>query len=93
MSDNIWVTSTPVCAFLRFWEGMQMKVFVQPGKRQRPPRLIFDGVIDDGDIVMEDGELRLSITAEDIYTKKATQRYTITLDADDRACLERAAKG
>lgn len=70
-----------------------MKVFVQPGKRQRPPRLIFDGVIDDGDIVMEDGELRLSITAEDIYTKKATQRYTITFDADDRACLERAAKG
>lgn len=56
------------------------------------PRLIFDGVIDDGDIVMEDGELRLSITA-DIYTKKATRHYAITLDADDRACLERAAKG
>ncbi|RUM96181.1 hypothetical protein EET67_19520 [Pseudaminobacter arsenicus] len=69
-----------------------MKVFVRPGKRERPPRLIFDAAIDDGDIVVENGELKLSIIADDIYTKNATQRYTIALDAEDRACIDRASK-
>lgn len=67
-----------------------MKVFVRPGKRDRSARLIFEGTINEGHVVMEDGELKLSIIADDIYTKNATQRYTIALDADDRACIDRA---
>jgi hypothetical protein len=69
-----------------------MKVLVQPGKREGVPKVIFDGALEEADIALEEGQLVLSIVADDIYTKNATQRYTITLDADDRTCLEQAAK-
>jgi hypothetical protein len=67
-----------------------MKIFVKPGKREGCPKQIFDGAIDDGDVRVEDGNVILSIIADDIYTAHATQRYTIVLDANDRANIFRA---
>lgn len=67
-----------------------MKIFVKPGKREGFPKQIFEGSIEQAEIVMKDGDLVLSVVADDIYTAKATQRYTITLDADDRAYINQA---
>jgi len=40
----------------------------------------------------EDGEVTVSIIADDIYSKNSTQRYQITLTETEISILSRAAK-
>lgn len=76
-----------------FHGGRIMKMFVQPGKRDGVSKVIFDGALQEANIVLEEGQVVLSIIADDIYTKNATQRYTVVLDPEDQACITQASCG
>ena len=58
-----------------------MKISAQPGKRQdRSARLLFDRQLAADDVTSEPtGGVVLSVIGIDIYTPKATQRYSIEL--------------
>jgi hypothetical protein len=62
-----------------------MKISVQPGKRQnRPLRMLFDGQLTPGEVAAEPaGGVVLSVIGVDIYTPKASQRYSIELSIHD----------
>jgi hypothetical protein len=62
-----------------------MKISVQPGKRQnRPLRMLFDGQLALGEVTSEPaGGVVLSVIGTDIYTPKASQRYSIELSVHD----------
>lgn len=67
-----------------------MKVLVRPGKKEKPPKVIFEGSIEDAGFFADDGTMIISIISDDIYTKNATQRYTVILDLDDQAYINRS---
>ncbi|WP_274425521.1 hypothetical protein [Chelativorans sp. YIM 93263] len=57
-----------------------MKLQVQPGKRAGIAKTLFSGSLDASDIsVKSDRQVVISFLANDIYTPKSTQRYSITL--------------
>jgi hypothetical protein len=71
-----------------------MKISVQPGKRQNgTPRVLFDGQLALGAVISEPaGGVVLSVIGTDIYTPKASQRYTIELSAHDIEAILQALK-
>lgn len=73
-----------------------MKLSVRPGKREGLPKLLFDRLIEREDLqaAPEDGVI-LTIVAKDIYTEKATQRFSIVLSRSeiDMICEVDAARG
>jgi hypothetical protein len=68
-----------------------MKISVQPGKRQNgTPRLIFDGELALSEITTGPlGGVVLSVLCTDIYTPRASQRYSIALDVDDLDAIQK----
>ncbi|MEZ2330669.1 hypothetical protein AB6802_13185 [Mesorhizobium sp. RCC_202] len=50
------------------------------------------GAAADQDVQIEDGEVTVSIIADDISSKNSTQRYQITLTETEISILSRAAK-
>jgi hypothetical protein len=72
-----------------------MKISVQPGKRQNgTPRLLFDGELDIGEVRSEPaGGVVLSVLGSDIYTPKASQRYSIELSVGDVEAILQVLRG
>ena len=72
-----------------------MKISVQPGKRQNgTPRLLFDGQLDPGEVISEPaGGVVLSVVGIDIYTPKASQRYSIELSIHDVEAILQVLSG
>lgn len=72
-----------------------MKISVQPGKRQNgTPRLLFDGQLDLGEVISEPaGGVVLSVVGIDIYTPKASQRYSIELSSYDVEAILQVLRG
>ena len=72
-----------------------MKISAQPGKRQNgTPRLLFDGELDIGEVRSEPaGGVVLSVLGIDIYTPKASQRYSIELSVGDVEAILQVLRG
>jgi hypothetical protein len=72
-----------------------MKISVQPGKRQnRTPRLLFAGQLAPGEVTFEPaGGVVLSVIGIDIYTPKASQRYSIELSVHDVEAILKVLRG
>ena len=81
---------------MRLRDGrLAMKISVQPGKRQNgTPRLLFDGQLAVGEVIPEPaGGVVLSVMGIDIYTPKASQRYSIELSVRDVEAILQVLKG
>jgi hypothetical protein len=72
-----------------------MKISVRPGKRLNgTPKLLFDGQLDVGEVIAEPtGGVVLSVVGTDIYTPKASQRYSIELSIQDVEAVLEVLKG
>ncbi|WP_163264441.1 hypothetical protein [Chelativorans alearense] len=61
-----------------------MKMTVQPGKRPGLPKALFNRDLRTSDIeVDETGVVTLTFVGDDIYTPRATQRFSITLGQNE----------
>jgi len=65
-----------------------MRVNTQPGRKAGPSKCIFCEQIQDQNVqTNENGDVIISITADDIYTKNSKQRYQITLTMEEVGML------
>ncbi|KQZ96591.1 hypothetical protein ASD64_17470 [Mesorhizobium sp. Root157] len=64
-----------------------MKISVRPAKRDGNPKEIFARAIMAEDVSVAGDEIVLTIVVNDIYSKGSSQRYTISLSADDVATI------
>ncbi|WP_159585532.1 hypothetical protein [Chelativorans xinjiangense] len=61
-----------------------MKMTVQPGKRPGLPKALFNRDLRMSDIeINEAGAVTVTFIGDDIYTKNATQRFSITLSQNE----------
>lgn len=71
-----------------------MQISVRPGKKEGFPKTIFDRPVDTDDVdldVDDDGNVIMTIVADDIYAPKSTRRYSIKLDEEDLEAILRAS--
>jgi len=70
-----------------------MQLFTQPGRRPGSPKCIYSAPLQIDDVqINENGDVTVSIIADDIYSKNSTQRYQITLTEAEVSLLSRDAK-
>lgn len=70
-----------------------MKMSVRPGKRDGDAKLLYNEAISAKHIDVDGtGKIALTITASDVYTAKATQRYTLVFSQDELGLIHRVAK-
>lgn len=69
-----------------------MRIHTQPSRRAGALKCIFSGPLEiDGGHLDEEGEVKICLTADDIYTKKSRQRYVIALTREEVMLLGAAA--
>lgn len=69
-----------------------MRIHTRPSRRAGASKCIFSGPLPiDSVQVEEEGVVIISVTADDIYTKKSKQRYEITLTSEELRLLAAAA--
>ena len=70
-----------------------MRLSTQPARKPRSPKCIYSAPLQIDDVqIDENGDVTVSITADDIYSKNSTQRYQITLTEAEVSLLSRDAK-
>ena len=70
-----------------------MQLSTQPGRRPGSPKCIYSAPLQIDDVqIDENGDVTVSIIADDIYSKNSTQRYQITLTEAEVSLLSRDAK-
>lgn len=74
-----------------------MQIKTQPSRRAGAPKCIFSGPLQSDNVrVEDDGVIKICLTADDIYSKNAKQRYEIALTSDELRLLgavDRAVMG
>ncbi|MFC6488482.1 hypothetical protein [Nitratireductor sp. GCM10026969] len=74
-----------------------MKLSVRPGKREGEPKLLFDHLLEMENLVESpEGGVVVTVVAKDIYTAKASQRFSLTFtseEVDMIARVQKAARG
>lgn len=69
-----------------------MRLNTQPSRRVGMSKCIFSAPIQAGNVqINENGEVTISITADDIYTKNSKQRYEIILTGEEISILSAAS--
>lgn len=64
-----------------------MKISVSPAKRDGNAKEIFERAIVPEDVTTDGEETVLTLIVKDVYSKGSSQRYTITLSAEDLAMI------
>jgi len=65
-----------------------MKLTAQPGRKHGHPKVLLERNLQFEDIEVADKGVILKVTAADIYTAGATQRFSITLTRDEVGLLQ-----
>jgi len=60
-----------------------MKLTVQPGRKRGQPKVLLERNLQFEDVEVADKGVVVKITAADIYTAGATQRFSISLTRDE----------
>ncbi len=71
--------------------GQGMKISVRPAKRDGEPKMLFERTLAADDVSAAGEEVVLTLVVRDIYSKGSSQRYTITLGAEDLEAILEAA--
>ncbi|MGX5803707.1 hypothetical protein ACWGS9_21025 [Bradyrhizobium sp. Arg314] len=70
-----------------------LRLSAQPARRPGSPKCIYSAPLQIEDVqIDENGDVTVSIIADDIYSKNSTQRYQITLTEAEISILARNAK-
>ncbi|TIR18280.1 MAG: hypothetical protein E5X34_22125 [Mesorhizobium sp.] len=70
-----------------------MRLSTQPGRKLGTPKCIYSAPLQIDDVqIDENGDVTVSIIADDIYSKQSKQRYQITLTEAEIGLLFRDAE-
>ena len=73
-------------------KGTRMRIHTQPSRRAGASKCIFSGPLQIDSVHLDgEGEVKICLTADDIYTKKSRQRYVIALTREEVMLLGAAA--
>lgn len=70
-----------------------MRLSAQPARKPGSPKSLYSAPLQIEDVqIDENGDVTVSIIADDIYSKNSTQRYQITLTEAEITLLSRGTK-
>lgn len=74
-------------------DSVHMRLSAQPARKSGSPKCIYSAPLRIEDVqIDENGDVTVSIVADDIYSKHSKQRYQITLTEAEISILSRGAE-